>query len=106
MTAKPRPGVALGPAGPVGVPFQSMLEGEVRFESDDLAAAARASGVDTTYLTHDGIHDWPYVREDLSEAIKRGLFEPVPESPGSWAYRTVAQAGAAWGVRFAFERAS
>ena len=60
-------------------------------ESDDLVAAGRASGADVTYLAHDGIHDWPYVREDLTEAMARGLFEPVPDDPASWTYRSVAQ---------------
>jgi S-formylglutathione hydrolase FrmB len=99
---KPRPGVPFGPAGPVAVPFQAMLEGEVRMESDDLVAAARGSEVDVDYLTHDGIHDWPYVREDLGTVIERGLFEPVPESPGRWTYETVAQTGRAWGLRYEF----
>jgi S-formylglutathione hydrolase FrmB len=101
---KPRPGVPLGPAGPAGVPFQAMLEAEVRMESDDLAAAARASGVDVSYLTHDGIHDWPYVREDLGTAIDRGLFRRVPDAPSAWTFGTVAQVGEAWGLRFAFAR--
>jgi S-formylglutathione hydrolase FrmB len=101
---KPRPGVALGPAGPAGVPFQGLLEEEVRMESDDLVGAARASSVDTTYLAHDGTHDWPYVREDLREAMSRGLFEPVTETPGSWTYRTVAQTGEAWGLRYSFAK--
>jgi S-formylglutathione hydrolase FrmB len=101
---KPRPGVPLGPAGPFGVPFQAALEEEVRMESDELVAAARASGVDVTYLEHDGIHDWPYAREDLRAAIDGGLFEPVPDSPSSWTYRTVSQTGEAWGLRFSFAR--
>jgi S-formylglutathione hydrolase FrmB len=100
----PRPGVELGPGGPFGVPFQSLLEDEVRMESDDLVNAARASGAEVTYLAHDGIHDWPYVREDLRTAIDRGLFEPVAERPSRWAYKTVAQSGEAWGLRFAFAR--
>ena len=98
----PRPGMPLGPAGPAGVPFQSMLEAEVRMESDDLVSAARASEVDVTYLAHDGIHDWPYVREDLREAMNLGLFEPLPRRRSRWTYRTVAQTGKAWGLRFAF----
>lgn len=102
---KPRPGVPLGPAGAAGVPFQSLLEEEVRMESDDLVTAARASEVDVTYDAHDGIHDWPYVREDLRAAIDRGLFRPVPEEPSRWTYRTVAQTGEAWGLRFSFARA-
>lgn len=102
---KPRPGVPFGPAGPVGAPFQSVLETEVRMESDDLVTAARDSGVDVTYFPHDGIHDWPYIREDLRSAIGLGLFEPVPDDPTRWSYRTVAQAGEAWGLRFSFSRA-
>ena len=101
---KPRPGVPPGPGGAAAVPFQAMLEEEVRMESDDLVAAARASGADVTYLAHDGIHDWPYVREDLSEAMRRGLFQPVDETPASWTYRTVAQTGEAWGLRYSFAR--
>jgi hypothetical protein len=73
-------------------------------ESDDLVAAARAAGVHTTYLAHDGIHDWPYVRQDLRAAIDGGLFEPVPDLPGAWTYRTVARAGDAWGFGFEFAR--
>lgn len=101
----PRPGMPLGPGGPFAVPFQSALEEEVRMESDELVAAARESGVDVTYLTHDGIHDWPYVREDLEAAMGIGLFQPVPDAPSRWTYRTVSQTGEAWGLRFAFARA-
>ncbi|HEX8065238.1 MAG TPA: alpha/beta hydrolase-fold protein [Thermoleophilaceae bacterium] len=101
---RPRPGVAFGPGGPGAAPFQGILEEEVRFESDDLVAAARAADVDVAYLAHDGIHDWPYAREDLSAAIERGLFEPVPEGPTRWAYRTVARTGEAWGLAYSFAR--
>jgi S-formylglutathione hydrolase FrmB len=101
---KPRPGLPLGPAGPLGVPFQGALEEEVRMESDDLVAAARASEVDVTYLAHDGIHDWPYAREDLRAAIEGGLFEPVPEASSRWTYRTVAQTGEVWRLGFSFAR--
>ena len=102
---KPRPGVDVGPAGPFGVPFQGALEEEVRMESDELVSAARASGAGVTYLAHDGIHDWPYVREDLRAAIDGGLFQPVPDTPSRWTYRTVARAGEAWGLRYSFARA-
>ena len=99
----PRPGVPLGPFGPVGLPVLIALEQESRLESDDLVAAARTSDVDVTYDTGDGVHDWPYIREDLKTAIdKWGLFEAVPEKPSRWTYRTVAQTGEAWGLRFAF----
>jgi S-formylglutathione hydrolase FrmB len=101
---KPRPGVELGPGGPFAVPFQGLLEEEVRQESDDLVSAARASGANVTYLAHDGIHDWPYVREDLRAAIDRGLFQPVADSPSRWVYKTVSQRGDAWGFRYEFAR--
>ena len=99
---QPRPGVPLGPTGAVGLPFLVLLEQEARLESDDLVAAARESGVETTYDTGDGVHEWPYIREDLAAAIRWSLFEPVPERPARWTYRTVAQSGEAWGLRFAF----
>ena len=31
-----------------------------------------------------------------------GLFAPVEEDPSSWTYRTVAQTGEAWGLRYSF----
>jgi S-formylglutathione hydrolase FrmB len=93
-----RPGVPVGST----LPFLVLLEQESRLESDELVAAARDSGVDVTYDTGDGVHDWPYVNEDLATAIRWDLFKPVPERPTSWTYRTVAQTGEAWGLRFAF----
>jgi esterase/lipase superfamily enzyme len=94
----PRPGV---PAGST-LPFLVLLEQESRLESDELVAAARDSGVEVTYDTGDGVHDWPYINEDLATAIRWDLFKPVPERPASWTYRTVAQTGEAWGLRFVF----
>jgi diacylglycerol O-acyltransferase / trehalose O-mycolyltransferase len=98
----PRPGVPRDAGAAAVLPFLSLLEQESRLESDDLVSAARASGVDVTYITGDGVHDWPYVNEDLQAAIRWGLFEPVAESPAHWTYRTVAQTGEAWGLHFAF----
>lgn len=98
----PRPGVPRDAGAAAVLPFLSLLEQESRLESDDLVAAARESEVDVTYVTGDGVHDWPYVNEDLQAAIRWGLFEPVPESPSRWTYRTVAQRGEMWGLGFAF----
>jgi len=98
----PRPGVPRDAGAAVVLPVLSMLEHESRLESDDLVAAARASNVRVTYLTGDGVHDWPYVNEDLRAAIRWGLFEPVAKSPSRWSFRTVAQQGNAWGLRYAF----
>ena len=68
-------------------------------------AAARGAGADTTYVPLAGVHDWPYWRRHLREAIAWGLFRPVPEAPASWSYRTVAQTGEMWGLRYRLRRA-
>ena len=36
--------------------------------------AARGRGADVTYAPHQGIHDWPYWRADLANAIAWGFF--------------------------------
>jgi hypothetical protein len=56
------------------------------------------------YRVHDGVHDWPYWREDIAEAMKIGLFRPATEVPSTWTYQTVSQTGDAWGVRFGFAK--
>ena len=99
---RPRPDAPPPATGAFGLPFLVLLEEESRLESEDLVAAARDSGVEVTYDLGDGIHDWPYINEDLQAAIRWGLFEPVPERPSSWTYKTVAQYGEVWGLRFAF----
>jgi hypothetical protein len=97
-------GVAEPGAGssPYAIAGGGAVEAELRQQADDLVAAARASGVDTTYRPENGVHDWPYWRRHLREAISWGLFGPVAESPASWTYRTVAQGGEAWGLQYSF----
>lgn len=73
-------------------------------QAEDFVGAARRAGVALTYRPQQGIHDWPYWRRHLGQAIKWGLFRPVPESPARWTYRTVAQRGEAWGLRYRFDR--
>lgn len=80
------------------------LEAALRPASDQFVAAARASGAEVTYRPHHGIHDWPYWRADLADAVRWNLFKWVPEAPGRWTYRTVAQAGEMWGLAYRFER--
>jgi S-formylglutathione hydrolase FrmB len=95
----PAPGVESSPAAIAG---GGVAEAELRAQNDDLAAAARASGVDLDYRPKQGVHDWPYWRAALRDAIAWDLFAPVAEDPARWSYRTVAQTGEAWGLRFAF----
>lgn len=75
---------------------------ELSRQADDFVAAARAAGVDTTYRPQQGIHDWPYWRRHLAQALQWGLFGAVPDAPGRWTYATVAQSGEMWGLRFRF----
>jgi len=55
-----------------------------------------------TYAPHQGIHDWPYWRADLANAIAWGPFERPPSTHEEWRYDTVARVGEAWGLRFRF----
>ncbi len=80
------------------------VEAALRLQSDELAAAARASSVDMTYVVQPGVHDWPFRRDHLRDAIAWGLFEKVPEHPRRWTYRTVSRTGNMWGLRFRFSR--
>jgi len=87
------------------VALAGVAEAELRAEADEFVAAARDAGANTTYVPETGVHDWPYWRRHLREAIAWGLFRPVPEAPATWIYRTVAQTGDAWGLRYRFAAA-
>ena len=95
----PEPGVESSPSAVAG---GAPVEAGLRLQSDELVAAARAAGVDTTYRPQSGVHDWPYWRRHLREAIAWGLFRPVAEAPREWAYSTTAQSAEAWGLRLRF----
>ena len=83
--------------------FGAVAEADLRQHNEDFAAAARESGVDHTYRPHPGVHDWPYWRADLADAIRWGFFKPVAEeSHDRWSYATVSQRGFAWGFRYRF----
>ena len=62
--------------------------------------------MDVNYRSHEGVHDWPYWREDMQEAQEIGLFRRVPRAPRRWEYSTVAQRGVAWGFRFSVRGAA
>ena len=97
----PEPGQ---PTSPAALTTGAGLEAGVKKLSDQYVAAARAEGVDVTYSPEHGVHDWPYWRRDVRELMAWGPFEPVPEAPSEWSYRTVAGRGDMWGLRFAFDR--
>ena len=80
------------------------LEAYLLTQNDEFAAELQAAGVDVNYRSHEGVHDWPYWREDIAEARSIGLFRRVPRSPSRWEYSTVARRGSAWQFRFAFAK--
>ncbi len=85
--------------------FGQLAEAELHQHAEDFVRAARGAGVDTTYEPRQGIHAWRYWRDALASAIRWGLFKPVPASPSTWSYRTVATTGRAWDVRYTFSPA-
>ena len=59
--------------------------------------------MDVNYRSHEGVHDWPYWREDMQEAQEIGLFRQRSVARRRrWEYSTVAQRGVAWEFRFRF----
>jgi S-formylglutathione hydrolase FrmB len=84
--------------------FGQVAEADLRQHAEDFVAASRADGLDVTYMPQQGIHDWPYWRRHLGQALQWGLFRPVSELPADWTYKTVAQTGSMWDLSFSFER--
>jgi S-formylglutathione hydrolase FrmB len=89
----------------IGNPIGGLAEVELRQHAEDFSAAARAAGVDITYVPRRGIHDWPYWREHIADALKWGFFEPVAEAPREWRFTTVQRFSSAWGLRILFPKA-
>ena len=94
----PRPDVPTTPEDAAS----GALEAYLLTQNDEFNAALEEEGVDVNYRTHDGVHDWPYWREDMMEAKEIGIFRRVPASPKAWKYSGVAQRGVAWQFRYAF----
>ncbi|HYH58647.1 MAG TPA: alpha/beta hydrolase family protein [Thermoleophilaceae bacterium] len=97
----PRPGV---PADEQAL-ASGALEAYLFTQNEEFAAALRTAGVDVDYRSHEGVHDWPYWREDIAEAREIGLFRRVAASPRRWVYSTVAERGEAWRFRYRFDSA-
>lgn len=84
--------------------FGQLAEAELGRHAAEFVSAARDAGADVTYAPHRGIHDWPYWRTDLANAIDWSFFERPPSPARRWSYRTVATRGEIWGLRFRFEQ--
>ena len=82
-----------------------VAERELHMQADEFVAAARTAGADVTYEVHPGVHDWPYWRGFLADAIRWGMFRPVATHPRAWTFLTVARHSEAWGFTFDFRAA-
>jgi S-formylglutathione hydrolase FrmB len=82
--------------------FGQVAERDLRAQADEFVPVARAAGVDVTYEPLPGVHDWPYWRQYLRDAIKWGFFRPVPSAPSRWTFATVSQRSSAWGLSLRF----
>jgi S-formylglutathione hydrolase FrmB len=94
--------VGNGVGGDLTNGFGRVAEVDLARHAEDFTSSARTNGVDVTFQPRDGIHDWPYWREDLAGALRWGFFKPVPEAPRTWTLRTAARSGTAWGFRWTF----
>src|SRR4051794_40624704 len=83
--------------------FGQVAERELRMHAVEFVAAARRTGADVTYDPRPGVHDWPYWRQYLKDAIKWGFFRPVAAAPRVWTFTTVARQSEAWGFSFRFD---
>jgi hypothetical protein len=90
------------PASPQSVATGSLGESDLRFHSEDFAAALKAAGADVTLTVLRGIHDHPYWTEHLRRLLAWDPFRPVAEHPDRWSYQTVADRGRAWDVTYRF----
>jgi S-formylglutathione hydrolase FrmB len=87
----------------LGIVGQSEELTIIRPMSDSYAKALRAAGVDLTYDSHPGNHDWNNFRDELRAAISWGMFKPVVERPARWSADTVATHGRLWDVGYRFD---
>jgi S-formylglutathione hydrolase FrmB len=91
--------------GEVSNYFGALAEADLRQHANDFVSAASSKGVDVTYDPRRGIHDWPYWRQHLRDALHWGLFKNVVEYPIRWEFSTISRTSHAWGLRFEFLKA-
>jgi S-formylglutathione hydrolase FrmB len=85
--------------------FGQVAERELRAHADEFVPAAQATGASVVYDKRPGVHDWPYWRQYLRDALAWGLFKPVVWHPPQWTFKTVMRRSSAWGYALAFASA-
>jgi S-formylglutathione hydrolase FrmB len=82
--------------------FGQVAERELRAQADEFVPAAEAAGASVLYDKRPGVHDWPYWRQYLRDAIGWGFFSRVVWHPGTWIFKTAMQRSSAWGYSLVF----
>lgn len=90
------------PIRPEAIWLDTITETFIHLQQAPFTVAARGAGADVTAQTTCGSHTFGVWDRAFPEVRKWGLFEPVPEAPTSWTYRTIATTGEAWSFRFRF----
>ena len=93
---------ARDPIIPSSIPLDIPTELFIHLQQAPFAAAARAAGAEVTARTTCGVHTFGVWDRAFAAARSWGFFEPVPERPQDWVYRTVATTGEMWDLRFRF----
>jgi hypothetical protein len=91
--------------GEVSNYFGAIAETELRQQAMDFVSAAQSKAVDVTYDPRRGIHDWPYWRRHLRDALHWGFFKRVAQHPRRWKFSTVSRTSRAWGLHLQFLKA-
>jgi S-formylglutathione hydrolase FrmB len=91
-------------AGEVSNYFGALAESDLRQHATDFVDEAHKLGLDVTYDPRPGIHDWPYWRQHLIDAMHWGLFGLVRRHPREWDYTTINQRNRVWGLRIGFQK--
>lgn len=92
------------PQDPVtpNVDLDAVTEALINSLQEPFADAVRAADADVTSITTCGVHTFGVWDRAFAAARAWGFFGRVRERPRRWAYRTVAQEGEMWGLRFRF----
>ena len=93
------------PEDPVtpGIALDAATETLINRLQGPFADVVRAAGADVTAVTTCGVHTFGVWDRAFAAAREWGFFEPVPERPKRWVYRTIATEGEMWGLRFRFD---
>jgi S-formylglutathione hydrolase FrmB len=94
------------PGDPKGGTFDLdvITEKAIRNQQAPYAAELQLAGADVTTRTPCGVHTfgvWTRAFADLRATW--GFFQPVPEHPRQWTYRTARLSGEMWGLEFRFD---